>query len=77
MTLESCRQEKRALLIVPNVLLVFVEISSDPGHCDDEGKDGEAYDEQKFIAHDGRVGFNNKEVGVRGREICIVYRKVE
>ena len=26
------------------VLLVFVEISGDPGHGDDEGEDGEAYD---------------------------------
>lgn len=29
-----------------HVLLVFVEIAGNPGHCDDEREDGEAYDEE-------------------------------
>ena len=34
------------------VLLIFVEISTNPGHCDDEGEDGEADDEEEFVTHD-------------------------
>ena len=33
------------------VLLIFVEISTNPGHCDDEGEDGEADDEEEFVTH--------------------------
>ena len=35
-----------------HVLLVCVEIAANPGHCDDEGEDGEADYEEDFIAHD-------------------------
>lgn len=35
-----------------DVLLVFVEISTYPCHCDDEGEDGEADDEEEFVTHD-------------------------
>ena len=36
--------------------MVYVEISADPGHCDDEGEDGEAYYEEEFVAHDLCLG---------------------
>ena len=36
------------------ILLVFVEISANPGHCDDEGEDGEADYEGDLVAHDAK-----------------------
>lgn len=34
------------------VLLVFVEISTYPGHCDNKGEDCETDDEEEFVTHD-------------------------
>ena len=42
-----CCQERKI-----GSLLVFIEITADPGHRDGEGEDGEADDEEEFVAHD-------------------------
>ena len=44
------------------VLLVLVEIAANPGHCDDEGEDGETNYERDLITHDA------KQVDVCGGE---------
>ena len=33
-------------------MLIRVEVTGDPGHCDDEGEDGEADYEKDFVGHD-------------------------
>lgn len=50
-----------------HVLLVFVEIPADPGHCDDEGEDGEADDEEDFVAHGFEEMFARERWWCEGR----------
>ena len=46
-------------------MLIRVEVTCDPGHCDDEGEDGEAGYEKDFVGHDGEQMFGAGQEGER------------
>ena len=53
--------------------MVLVEIAANPGHCDDEGEDGEADYERDLITHDAKqVDVCKRKMGVGERSPGIV-----
>ena len=51
-------------------MLIRVEVARDPGHCDDEGEDGEADYEKDFVGHDVEQIFGAGQEGKSREDWC-------